>query len=64
MRRDASIESVMARQIFSIRGHPGIETTVITENGARGVAVVTAGVSVGEHEIQFVYDGGECWGGC
>lgn len=63
MRRDSRIESVMARQIFSERGHPGIEATVITENGARGVAVVTAGVSVGEHEVQFAYDGGKRWGG-
>ena len=63
MRRDSRIESVMARQIFSVRGHPGVEATVITENGARGIAVVTAGISVGEHEVQFVYDGGERWGG-
>lgn len=63
MRRDSRIESVTARQIFSDRGHPGVEVTVTTGNGARGIAVVTAGVSVGEHEIQFVYDGGERWGG-
>ena len=34
-----------------------------TANGAAGVAVCTAGVSVGEHEIPFVYDGGSRWGG-
>ena len=56
MRKDSRIESVTARQIFSDRGHPGVEATVITENGARGIAVVTAGVSVGEHEIQFLRD--------
>jgi len=27
------------------------------------VAIVTAGVSVGKHEVQFAYDGGERWGG-
>ena len=63
MGRDSRIESVTARQIFSDRGHPGVETTVITENGARGVAVVTAGISVGIHEVQFVYDGGTRWKG-
>ncbi len=50
------IKSVRARQIFSDRGHPGVEATVVTENGAVGVAVATAGISIGEHEIQFVYD--------
>ncbi len=34
-----------------------------TANGAKGVAVCTAGVSVGEHEIPFVYDGGPKWRG-
>ena len=63
MGRDSRIESVTARQIFSIRGHPGIEAKVITENGTCGVAMATAGVSVGKHEVQFVYDGGERWGG-
>lgn len=57
------IKEIKARQIFSDRGHPGVETTVITGNGAKGVAVATAGVSVGVHEVQFAYDGGERWGG-
>lgn len=59
----STIVAVSARQIFSDRGHPGVETTVITENGTRGVAVVTAGISVGEHEVQFAYDGGSKWNG-
>ena len=63
MRRDSRIESVTARQIFSVRSYTGVEATVITENGARGVAVVIAGTSVGTHEVQFAYDGGERWGG-
>lgn len=57
------IKSVTAREIFSGRGHPSIEATVITENGAIGVAEATAGLSVGEHEVQFAYDGGERYGG-
>ena len=57
------IKSVFAREIFSERGHPGLEATVKTENGATGVAVATAGVSVGQFEVQFVYDGGTRFGG-
>jgi len=59
----STIKSVYAREVFSERGHPGIETTVMTEDGASGVALVTAGVSIGKHEAQFIYDGGERWGG-
>ncbi len=57
------IASVRARQIFSGRGHPSVETVVMTENGARGVAEAVAGTSTGEHEVQFAYDGGERLGG-
>ena len=63
MRRDSRIESVMARQVLFRDRYPAIEATVITENGACGVAVVATGTSVGKHEVQFVYDGGERWGG-
>jgi len=59
----STIVGVTARQIFSDRGHSGVEATVTTQNGAIGVAVVTAGVSVGEHEVQFAYDGGKKWNG-
>lgn len=59
----STIVSVDARQVFSERGHPGIEAIVKTENGAEGVALCTAGVSVGTHEIEFAYDGGKKWGG-
>lgn len=58
-----TIVSVTARQVFSDRGHPGVEATVRTENGAAGVAICTAGVSVGTHEVQFAYDGGTKWRG-
>jgi enolase len=50
------ITGVRARQIFSDRGHPGVEAKVLTASGAVGVAIATAGISIGEHEIQFVYD--------
>ncbi len=54
---------ITARQIISEWGHPGVEVIVTTEDESRGVAIATAGVSVGEHEAQFVYDGGERWNG-
>lgn len=57
------IKSVVGRQVFTGRGHPGIETKVTTEDGAVGRAIVTAGVSVGTHEVQFAYDGGPRWHG-
>ncbi len=58
-----TIKSVEARQIMSMRGHPGVEATVTTESGAKGTAVCTAGVSIGTHEVKFAYDGGTRWGG-
>ncbi|MBN1400888.1 MAG: phosphopyruvate hydratase [Anaerolineae bacterium] len=63
MRSASRIESVSARQVFSSRGHPGIEAKVTTANGAVGVAVATAGISVGTHEVRFAYDGGPRWHG-
>jgi enolase len=59
----SEIIAVNARQIYSDRGHPGVEATVKTRNGGKGVAVCTAGVSVGTHEVEFAYDGGEKWRG-
>jgi enolase len=52
-----AIKSITAREVYSRRGHPGIEATVTTENGAAGVAVCTAGLSVGTFEVPFLYDG-------
>ncbi|GAB4559562.1 MAG: phosphopyruvate hydratase [Anaerolineae bacterium] len=63
MASGTTIVSVTARQVYSDRGHPGVEATVRTENGAVGVAVCTAGVSVGSHEVPFAYDGGKKWRG-
>jgi len=60
---DTNIKAVYAREVFSERGHPGVETTVITENGSSGVNLVTAGTSFGKHEVQFVYDGGNRYKG-
>ncbi len=63
MAAGTTIVSVTARQVFSDRGHPGVEATVTTENGAKGVAICTAGISVGAHEVEFAYDGGTKWRG-
>ena len=40
-----------------------MESTVLTEDGAKGIAVATAGSSIGEYEARFVYDGGERYHG-
>jgi enolase len=63
MRSGSLIKSVTAREVFSDRGHPGIEAVVTTEDGSRGVAMATAGLSIGKHEVQFAYDGGKRWRG-
>ena len=63
MANGTAIVSVTARQIMSDRGHPGVEAEVVTENGGRGVAICTAGVSIGTLEIPFAYDGGTKWRG-
>ena len=57
------IVSVTARQVYTMRGHPGVEATVVTRGGAKGVALCTSGISVGVHEVPFCLDGGPKWGG-
>ena len=61
--RSSIIRSIKARQVFSERRYPAVETTVITENDASGTALVVAGASTGIHEAKFIYDGGERWQG-
>jgi enolase len=63
MSRETTIMAVTARQVYSDRGHPGVEVTVRTANDASGVAVCTAGVSIGQHEVPFAYDDGKTWRG-
>lgn len=63
MTRGTTIVAVSAVQVYTDRGHPGIEATVTTENGAQGTAICTAGISVGVHEVEFAYDGGPLWRG-
>ena len=57
----STIVSITASLIWSSlseAGSPAVEATVNAESGAVGVAICTAGVSVGRHEVEFAYDGG------
>jgi enolase len=63
MSNESRIVSVTSRQIYSAREHPGVETTVVTECGAKGTAIATGGISVGAYEAQNIYDGGDKWHG-
>ena len=56
------IAAVKARQT-AVAGRICIETTVITEEGCSGENTVTAGLSVGNHEPDFQYDGGKRYRG-
>ena len=51
-----TITKVYGRQVYTIRGHPGVEAIVCTEGGIKERAVCTSGISVGTHEIKFKYD--------
>ncbi len=51
------ISSIHSKEILDSRGEPTIETTVILENGVRGVASVASGASTGIHEALELRDG-------
>lgn len=53
----AKIHTVVAREILDSRGNPTVETTVILDNGWRGVASVPSGASTGHHEAVELRDG-------
>jgi len=53
-----TIKSIVAHQVYTNRGNPGVEAVVTTENGAVGRAMCTSGISIGTHEIEFQFDGG------
>lgn len=55
--KDIKIYSITAREILDSRGNPTIETTVILENGYRGVSSVPSGASVGKYEAVELRDG-------
>lgn len=53
------IKSIYAREILDSRGFPTVETEVILESGAVGVASVPSGASTGSFEAIELRDGGE-----
>ena len=50
------IKSVHAREVFGRQLYPAVETTVVTDSGASGTAIVASGASIGTHESAFVFD--------
>jgi len=54
---NTSIKKITAREILDSRGNPTVETTVVLENGATGVAAVPSGASTGTHEALELRDG-------
>ena len=53
------IESIYAREILDSRGYPTVETEVVLESGAVGVASVPSGASTGAFEAIELRDGGD-----
>ena len=53
----AQITEVIAREILDSRGNPTVETTVVLEDGSRGVAGVPSGASTGMYEAHELRDG-------
>lgn len=52
----SSIRKIYAQQVYTRRGHPGVEAIVVTEDGSEARAICTSGVSIGSHEIPFQFD--------
>ncbi|MFH0928156.1 MAG: phosphopyruvate hydratase [bacterium] len=50
------IAEIFAREILDSRGNPTVESTVVLEDGSRGVAGVPAGASTGVHEALELRD--------
>ena len=50
------ITSISAREILDSRGNPTIETTVVLENGVKGIASVPSGASLGKYEAVALRD--------
>jgi enolase len=59
----AKIKAITAEEIYRRRGNVGLQVTVFTDDGARGVHIPSSGISVGQYEAAFLWDGGERWFG-
>lgn len=53
------IKSIYSREILDSRGYPTVETEVVLESGAVGIASVPSGASTGSFEAIELRDGGE-----
>lgn len=51
-----SIKAIFARQILNAKGNPTIETTVVLDDGAVGIASFPSGTSVGKYEAIELMD--------
>jgi enolase len=60
---DTSIAFVHARRVWDSRGRPTVETDVLLEGGAVGLAITPAGASTGSGEALDLRDGGIAFGG-
>ena len=63
MIKNSEIKSITAVQILDSRGNPTLQTKVVLESGAIGIASVPSGASTGIHEAYELRDGGESFGG-
>lgn len=52
-----SINNVLAREIIDSRSEPTVEVEIVLKNGARGIASVESGASVGTYEMHELRDG-------
>lgn len=53
----AKIHTVKSREILDSRGNPTVETTVILDDGWRGISSVPSGASTGNYEAVELRDG-------
>ena len=59
----AKIKAITAEEMYRRRGNVGLQVTVFTDDGARGVHMPSSGISVGRYEAAFLWDGGDRWFG-
>lgn len=52
----AKIKSIKAREILDSRGNPTVETQVLLDDGAKGIASVPSGASLGKYEAVELRD--------
>lgn len=52
----ALVKSITANEILDSRGNPTVETTVILDDGSRGIASCPSGASTGTHEAKELRD--------